>query len=592
MRKNPIFIHSLFRTGSTYVWNKFRQHDEYYCYYEPFHQEMASLEKGKIDIWGYDKSCTQWMRHPDLNVGYLREYEKVLEPGVKGVPFFKKSFSFDNFFNNAENPDQKKYIDFLLESAGDRTPVLQFNRSSLRISWFKRNYPDALHLYLMRGPRDQFHSYIDMYEKNKLDSFLTMDLIVTGVNRHIEPFNLLSTRIPLFEYHSGLFLDEKFIYSRLLPVYSADEKYYIFYFIWFLALIENVHNADFILNIDLLSRDTSYRDEISRLFEKAGFNDIDFSDAGIGNYKKPVLRKRKMTGIEMSVQSLLRGQYEPDQLKCMYAKLGTKNRQYLGFDRGKLRFWGIKKMDKKKGINKELLKKYELIFNTFSAQLADRNRVSQLLKKQLANEMDEVLRLKKDLEQKERELTENSLGLDKKEQQLLQEKEKFEALEQELKEKELQLEQKDREISRKDEALAEKDRLLEQKSQQLAEKDLLLERNEQTLAEKDRRIMQESEALAAKEQQLASKAESLEHKDRELKEKDRTLEQKDRELKQKDSRLESLSGEQADLARELSGKNKEIDSLKSELSRITGNKYFKALEFLKLVKPDEKEMSG
>jgi len=590
MRKNPIFIHSLFRTGSTYVWNKFRQHDEYYCYYEPFHQEMANLGKGKIDIWGYDKSCTQWMRHPDLNVGYLREYEKILEPGVNGVPFFKKSFSFDDFFNNAENPDQKKYIDFLLENAGDRTPVLQFNRSSLRISWFKQNYPDALHLYLMRGPRNQFHSYIDMYEKNKLDSFLTMDLIVTGVNRRIEPFDLLATRIPIFEYHSDLFLDEKFIYSRLLPVYSTDEKYYIFYFIWFLSLIENARKADFLLNIDLLSTDTSYRDGISRLFEKAGFNNIDFSDAGIGDYKKPVLKKRKMTGIEMSVQSLLRGQYEPDQLKCMYTKLGTKNRQHLEFDRGKLRFWGIKKMDKKKGFNKELLKKYELIFNTFSAQLADRNRVAQLLKKQLATEMDEVSILKKALEQKERELTENSLGLDKKEQQLLKEKEKLRALEQEFREKELQLEQKDREISQKDEALSEKDRLLEHKNQQLAEKDLLLERNEQKLAQKDQRIMQESEALAEKEQQLASKDQALKKKEQVLEQKDQALEQKDRELKKKDSRLESLSEEQAALARELSRKNREIDSLKSELSRITGNKYFRALEFFKLVKPDEKEM--
>lgn len=573
MIKKPIFIHSLFRTGSTYVWNKFRQYEEYYCYYEPFHQEMANLEKGKIDIWGYDKSCTQWMRHPDLKVGYLHEYEKLLEHGVKGVPFFKKSFSFDDFFNTSENPDQKKYIDFLLENAGDKTPVLQFNRSALRISWFKRNYPDALHLYLVRGPGHQFHSYIDMYERNKLDSFLTMDLIVSGVNRRIEPFNLLASRIPIFEYHSDLFLDEKFIYSRLLPVYGTDEKYYIFYFIWFLSLIENALNADFLLNIDLLSTDASYRAGASRFFEKAGFDNIDFSDAGIGDYKKPVLKKRKMAAIEISVQTLLQGQYEPDQVKCVYARLGTKNRQDLEFDRGKLRYWGVKKMDKKKGFNKELLKKYEFIFNTFSAQLADRNRVAQLLKKQLANEIDDVSRLTKALEQKERELTENHLELDKKEQQLLQEKEKFETLEQELREKELQLEQKDQEISRKDEALAEKDRLLEL--------------SEQKLAQKDQRIIQEDEALAEKNQQLASKDQALEQKDQALGQKDQALEQKDRELKQKDSRLESLSEEQAALARELSMKNKEIDSLKTELSRVTGNKYFKALEFLRLVKPDK-----
>lgn len=549
MIKKPIFIHSLFRTGSTFVWNKFRQHNEYYCYYEPFHQEIANLEHGKIDIWGYDKSCTQWMRHPDLKVGYLREYEKLLEPGVKGIPFFKKPFSFDDFFNNAENPDQKKYIDFLLEGAGDRTPVLQFNRSALRISWFKRNYPDALHLYLIRDPRHQFHSYIDMYERNNLDSFLTMDLILTGVNRRIEPFNLLAARIPIFEYHSDLFLDEKFIYSQLLPVYSTDEKYYIFYFIWFLSLIENALNADFLLNVDLLSTDTSYRAGVSRFFEEVGFNNIDFSDTKIGAYKEPVLKKRKMAAIEMSVQSLLREQYEPGQMKCMYAKLGTKNQEHLEFDRGKFRFWGIKKMDKKKGFNKELVKKYELIFNTFSSQLAERNRVAQLLKKQVANDFDEVARLKKTLEQKERELTETCLESDKKEQQLLQE----------IKEKELQLEQKNHVISQKNEALAEKDRLLD--------------RSKQTLVQKDRHILEEDKALTEKDQQLSLK--------------DRTLEEKDRELKYAENRLESLAGEKATLEEKLSEKDKEIESLKAELSRITDNKYFRALEFLKLVKPDK-----
>lgn len=510
MKKKPIFIHSLFRTGSTYVWSKFRRQEAYCCYYEPFHQEMANLEHGKIDIWGYDKSCTQWMRHPDLDVGYLREYERLLEPGVKGVPYFKKSFSFDDFFNNGENPDQKKYIDFLLESAGEKTPVLQFNRSAGRIEWFKRNYPDALHIYLVRNPVDQFHSYLDMYEKNKLDSFLTMDLIITGVNRLLDLIQLPASRIPLFEFHSDLFLDEKFVYSRLLSAYSIEEKYYIFYFIWLVSLIENALNADFLLDIGLLSTDTSYRAEAVRFFENEGIGGIDFDDARIRTYEEPVLKKREMAGIEETVQSLIQEQYPPDRMKCVYVKLGPKKRRSVGFDREKLRYWGIKKMNKKKGFNKELVKKYEFVFTSFSEQLAERNRIVQLLKNQLKNETGEVKKLKEALEQKERELS--------------------------------------------------------QKNETLAEKDRLLERSKQTLAQKDRHILEEDEALAQRDRQLVLK---------------------DRELKQKEYRLESLSGEKAALEGELSGKNKEIDSLRSQLSRITGNKYFKTLEFLRLVKTDK-----
>ena len=130
--KITIFIHSLFRTGSTYTWNKFRGNPRYHCYYEPLHQILAQVNKENIEETF--RRDYQLVHHPQLSRYYLYEYRHLLEDQHMGVPYFKKSFSFDEFcYKEEENPDLKKYIDFLVAGAGEKIPVLQFNRSALRV---------------------------------------------------------------------------------------------------------------------------------------------------------------------------------------------------------------------------------------------------------------------------------------------------------------------------------------------------------------------------------------------------------------------------------------------------------------------------
>ena len=307
--KKTVFIHSLFRTGSTYTWNKFRQSDRYCCYYEPFHPELAEITLETPCPWAYDSNTTDKLRHPRMGKDYLFEYQKLLRPGQKGVPFFKKSFSFDDFCNNDDNPDQERYIDYLVESSGDQIPVMQFNRSAFRVRWFKRNYPGAINIYLVRNPRDQFQSYMSMAEDNRLDVFLVMDLLVAGINRHTPYFEALAGHLPLWEYHSPGFEDEQWFYNLLLPVYNLEEKYLISYFIWYTALLENLLHADLLLNIDLLSTSDSYRRRIHEQFAGLGLENIDFNDANIGKYKEYSLNKEKAAEIEETAQSLIIKKY-------------------------------------------------------------------------------------------------------------------------------------------------------------------------------------------------------------------------------------------------------------------------------------------
>ena len=41
MANNPVFIHSLFRAGSTYLFSRLRDRPGLYCFYESMHELVA-----------------------------------------------------------------------------------------------------------------------------------------------------------------------------------------------------------------------------------------------------------------------------------------------------------------------------------------------------------------------------------------------------------------------------------------------------------------------------------------------------------------------------------------------------------------------
>lgn len=330
MNNKPIFIHSLFRTGSTYFWNKFRQKDQYYCYYEPFHQDFVSLSREHPDLWEFSKVVTQQMNFPDLDRSLTFEYRNLIMPEKKGLPLFRKSFSFDEYCHNGSNLRAKKYLDSLTKNAKSKIPVLQFNRSPLRIKWFKSNYPDALHLYLVRHPHDQFQSYVSMMKDNELDIFLVMDLMIAGKNQNSEMFRLLASRIPLVDVRNRNFKYEGLVYGILSNCYSAWEKYYIFYFIWFYSFYENVSNADFIVNMDLLTSDLEYRRKVVRFLKKAGITNIDFRNANLRKYQTFLLKKTTMREIEREIQSLFFQYTNKRDQDDFFSKASRTERDFFG----------------------------------------------------------------------------------------------------------------------------------------------------------------------------------------------------------------------------------------------------------------------
>lgn len=479
MSKNPIFIHSLFRTGSTYIWNKFRQNPNYYCYYEPFHEILAGVNLENIEYAltkNYDR-----VKHPPLTRYYLYEYKPLLGNGRSGVPYFKKSFSFDEFCNNGINPDLREYIDYLIDGAGDNVPVLQFNRSALRVKWFKQNYPNSLNIYLARNPRDQWKSYVELYKRSNYTGFFLMDLIIAGMNKDKNNFLLLANHLPLLRYNNDQQEKENDFYRVLLNCYSEEEKYFIFYYTWFRAMVENVLNADFILNINLLSDESSYQKKIIQFLKAQGIADIDFKDAEIIRYTQYPLAVQKMDNIEQNVRSLLIPSFTEDQITGFFQKISRDDQNYFRFI--KETFTPIQK--EKNKFNRDtpgnIIEKFEKMISLFvgkwHGQIEENKRLELLLKQ-------------KDLQiaDNETELQEKNLLLTEKDQ-LIAEKDHL-------------LSKEDRKVERKARLLSKKNEQLKQKDKILAEKDLHLSEMEKQLKQKSLQLCEIKEKMLKMEHEL------------------------------------------------------------------------------------------
>jgi len=504
MKQNPIFIHSLFRTGSTYLWNKFRQNQRYYCYYEPFHQTLATLSIEHPFVWPHNLEATDMLRHPQLRDNYLFEYLKLLRPGLKGIPFFKKSFIFDEFCRNEANPDVKRYIDFLVMNAGDKIAVFQFNRSALRVKWFKENYADSQNIYLVRNPHDQWESYVSMHTENEVDIFLVMDLLLAGVNRNTKCFNSLNNIIPLIDFHSDRFDDEEVIFRQVLKAYSDEERFSIFYYIWFRSLIENVLHTDFFINIDLLCSDSSYKEDIYKLFGNRNIKRIDLDDARIGSYSEYSLESEVMKKIEEEVQAAILKSFHNEEIARFFSRMSAKDSEFFNFDRNK--FYKRRVLNiKKTNINKKLVNKQK--------------KVIQILADYSVSQNYQITENNQKIKQVDNELAQKELQLNQKDQQIVKQQHQLGQKDQQLIQKEQLIAEKDQHLNQKDQQLVEQQHKLGQKDQQLIQKEQLIAEKNQHLNQKDQQLMEQQHQLSQKDQQLIQKEQLIAEKDQHLNQK-------------------------------------------------------------------------
>ena len=262
-----LFIHSLFRSGSTYVWNSFRRSPKgYWCYQEPLHEIVLALEKAPNELLTFaTNEETKYLRHPKLDKPYYFELVEVHE-SWQGLVC--PEIIYDNYFKREVDDLLINYLSALC-GAAKGLPVIQECRTASRIASIKREL-GGFHIYLCRNPWDQWWSY----KANAYFEAINQVLL----NCKDCPQVILKLRQAIgFIAVEDLSLPDAIVHFSDRPLSSAN-AYSVFYAIWCLALLEGTASADLIVNVDSLSDSQQYRDNIVSQLRTAGFEEITFDD--------------------------------------------------------------------------------------------------------------------------------------------------------------------------------------------------------------------------------------------------------------------------------------------------------------------------
>ena len=102
----PIYIHSLFRSGSTYFFNKFREFDEnYQCYQEPFNEHLLNAKENPDKLLEVHEDTSKVLRHPILNKPYFYEFHSIAKDVSK---YLDESLCYKKFFDSEDGEGNLK----------------------------------------------------------------------------------------------------------------------------------------------------------------------------------------------------------------------------------------------------------------------------------------------------------------------------------------------------------------------------------------------------------------------------------------------------------------------------------------------------
>lgn len=242
---SPIFITGRFRSGSTLLWNIFRQLDGVTSYYEPLNERRWF----DPDIRGEIVDAT----HINVNGNYWREYDS-LNDRLRHL-YQNRWIERDLYMDDGSSDwDLHRYIVEMVRGASG-IPVLQFNRADFRLPWLKRIFPQSSFIHIFRHPRDQWIS----------------TLMDPGI------FGPYSGNLVAFEKVDNFYLH---MWVRDLQHWFPFLKdfgrhpYYHFYFLWKLSfLFGKCYCQHSIMFEELVARP---RTVLETLFTDLGINDPDW----------------------------------------------------------------------------------------------------------------------------------------------------------------------------------------------------------------------------------------------------------------------------------------------------------------------------
>ncbi len=176
-----IFLHAGWRSCGTWMWERLRESARVQAFYEPLHEDLATLRVSDIGLLRPDT----WQSGHGISAPYFAEYAPLLGPrgGVRG---HAARFAFDDYFRmpNEDDAELEQYLRRLIALAAEngRIPVLKFCRSLGRVPWLEARFPDMFHAVVVRDPLAQWRSARRQMEQTGNRYFVVAPFVILARN--------------------------------------------------------------------------------------------------------------------------------------------------------------------------------------------------------------------------------------------------------------------------------------------------------------------------------------------------------------------------------------------------------------------------
>jgi hypothetical protein len=260
----PIFIHACWRTGSTYIWSKFRAQDDFCAYLEPLHDAFIKTNV-KVFEDQFDQKINRVLRHPELARHYFCEYPFRPEGGVEK---FEEHFPYERYCLSEKDSDPAlhayiAHLILLARQKGQR-PVLQFNRGLLRSRWLTRHF-QPVNILLLRNPCDiwaSFCSFSNPYFRAVLSCIL-------GQNGSHPLFAPLWEIGDVPSFCRPDFEEDYSFYQRFAE--QAGECLRLpFYYFYALTSLYNLAACDVVIDINAITQSEAARRNVTQQLDALG----------------------------------------------------------------------------------------------------------------------------------------------------------------------------------------------------------------------------------------------------------------------------------------------------------------------------------
>ena len=271
----PVFLHGLWRSGSTYVWSRFRVAEGSLCYYEPLHDGLRrlTLERIRRDT----PAAAQSNHHPAMAQPYFAEFAALV--AGRGVRGYRRRFAYDDFAPARDRADQplETYVRGLIDHACDqgKSAVLGFNRTGLRVGWLADRF-DACNIHIDRDPIDIFASYLRQLQAGNFYYFVKWMQIIAG-NSNFPPFSRALSKFRRANAAQSLLLGPKKYYRGVADAASMDTLYSITFLAWAVCALHALEHSDLVIDIARADR-AGYGGEIAGSVRELTGLDVSFDE--------------------------------------------------------------------------------------------------------------------------------------------------------------------------------------------------------------------------------------------------------------------------------------------------------------------------